>query len=135
MRGDRRHAALGAGVDAAHQHTADALAVRDQRARLDIGRDREHVRFPGDARRERLPVPERCIEAAQRRVRGHCQDPPLELALEAVHHRQHHQQHRDAKRDTDRAHQRDERQEAVVGLGAQVARREPPLQEGPGAHS
>ncbi|KAG1270106.1 hypothetical protein G6F65_013366 [Rhizopus arrhizus] len=117
---DHRHLRLQRRVDALDDRALDARAT-DHRLDLDVRRGTRHARVLAGDVDHTHPVRHRLAVATDGGVRGHLQQAAADFLLETAHHGQGSDQHRDAERDAqDRCH-RDEGDEAVAALGAQVA--------------
>ncbi len=100
---------------------------RDQHAAaFDEGRDGHDAGLASRMPLRLPPAVQPSVLALERRVRDDVEDALLQVLLEAVHDREHGDQRRDAERDPGHRDARDEADESVVALRAQVAQPDPP---------
>ncbi len=108
-------------INAPHQGTPDLFAIGQQALAMDVWRNRLYLRCAGSDARDRLPIIQHAGGAGNLNVGGHAKNAVANFFLETVHDREHDDQCRHAQCDADNRNHRNERDETVAALGADIA--------------
>jgi hypothetical protein len=128
MAGEQRFRLDVGEAHAAHHDARRAALDRGEHLAFDQRMDGDDARHLLHAIGERREIGNRALRRIDAEMAVEPEDAVEQLDAEAVHHRHHDDQRRDAEHDADEREDGDDRDEAFLATGAQIAERDHPLE-------